>query len=283
MDKNTVDINVRVLNRTGLFTKEYKMWILHGDDTSKTNNFVPLKTFWENAVQIAVLTAIPASQHGYGMAATDDNESAHLLTYVVSNFGMAYAATQESLRSNAANILAIQGQLQMLCQAVGTSQPPQQQPGRPWNRRNCCQQCGGHNGGSNSGYNIGSDGYSGSSSGGNANGSGYSGSGGGGNGGGYGSSYGGSNGGHQTPSSLPPLPVKQYKNWNYCFTHDGDVDKNHTSRTCACPGENHQRAATCTSTMGGNMRHMNKTILPSTVSRCPAPTRSPPQPINSLT
>ncbi len=27
-DKDTVDIGVRVLNRTGLFAKEYKMWIL---------------------------------------------------------------------------------------------------------------------------------------------------------------------------------------------------------------------------------------------------------------
>ncbi len=44
------------------------------------------------------------------MAATDDNASASL-TDVVSNFGTAYAATQESLRLNTANIMAIQGQL----------------------------------------------------------------------------------------------------------------------------------------------------------------------------
>ncbi len=46
------------------------------------------------------------------------------LTDAVSNFGTAYAATQESLRSNKANITAIQGQLQMLCQALGNGQPP---------------------------------------------------------------------------------------------------------------------------------------------------------------
>jgi hypothetical protein len=40
------------------------------------------------------------------------------------------------------------------------------------------------------------------------------------------------------------LPVKQYKNWNYCFTHGGNVNNNHTSMTCACPSENHQCAAT---------------------------------------
>ncbi len=31
-NKDTVDIGVRVLNRTGLFGEEYKAWILRGDD-----------------------------------------------------------------------------------------------------------------------------------------------------------------------------------------------------------------------------------------------------------
>jgi hypothetical protein len=96
-DKDTVNIGVNVLNRTGLFPKEYKTWILCGNTTSKTNDFISFKTFWENAVQIAALTPIPASQHGYGMAAATNDPSAHLLTDAVSNFGTAYAATQESL------------------------------------------------------------------------------------------------------------------------------------------------------------------------------------------
>ncbi len=70
---------------------------IRGDDASKTNNFFSLKTIWENTVQIAAFTAIPASQHGYGMAATNNDALAHLLTDAVSNFGMAYATTQESL------------------------------------------------------------------------------------------------------------------------------------------------------------------------------------------
>jgi hypothetical protein len=105
-DKDTVDISVCVLNCTGLFAKEYKTWILRGDDANKAIDFAAFKSFWENAVQIAALTSVPASQHGYGMAATDDDASASL-TDVVSNFGTAYAATQESLRSNTANIMAI--------------------------------------------------------------------------------------------------------------------------------------------------------------------------------
>jgi hypothetical protein len=96
-DKDTVDIGVRVLNCTGLFPKEYKTWILCGNDASKMNDFVSFKTFWVNAVQIAAFTPVPASQHGYSMAATDDDALAHLLTNALSTFGMAYTTTQESL------------------------------------------------------------------------------------------------------------------------------------------------------------------------------------------
>jgi hypothetical protein len=44
-NKDTVNIRIHVLNRMGLFPKEYKTWILHGNDTRKTNDFVSFKTF----------------------------------------------------------------------------------------------------------------------------------------------------------------------------------------------------------------------------------------------
>ena len=94
--KDTADISIRVLNRTGLLAKEYKTWILRGDNPNNAIDFVAFKSFWENAVQIAAFTSVPASQHGYGMVATDGDASASL-TDAVSNFGMVYAATQESL------------------------------------------------------------------------------------------------------------------------------------------------------------------------------------------
>jgi hypothetical protein len=121
-NKDTVDIGVHVLNSTSIFAKEYKAWILRGNNASKTNDFAAFKSFWENAVQIVAFTSVPASQHRYGMAAT--NEDTIPLTDAVSNFGTAYAATQELLRSTTANIAAMQGQIQMLCQAVGAGQPP---------------------------------------------------------------------------------------------------------------------------------------------------------------
>ena len=100
-----------------------------------------------------------------GLASNDDTAS---LTDAVSNFGTAYTATQESLRSNTANINAIQGQLQMLCQALDNGQPP---PGvinyqqRPRGGRGRGQQRGGNNGGrggyGGGGYNGGGANYNG--------------------------------------------------------------------------------------------------------------------------
>jgi len=123
-DADIVDIEIRVLHRTGLFAEEYKAWITRGDDATNSMDFAAFRAFWESAVNIAAFTATPASQHGYGMLATEDDVSTTLLTDAVNNFGVAYAATQESLRSNSATITAMQGQLQMLCNAIGTQPPP---------------------------------------------------------------------------------------------------------------------------------------------------------------
>ena len=118
-DDDIVDIGIRVLHRTGLFAKEYKAWITLGDDATNSMSFAAFRAFWETAVNIAAFTATPASQHGYGMAAAKDNALTTLLTDAVNNFGIVYAATQESLRSSNASISAMQGQLQMLCNMIG--------------------------------------------------------------------------------------------------------------------------------------------------------------------
>jgi hypothetical protein len=85
-----------------------------------------------NTVNIASFTATLASQHGYGMNAIDNDQSATYLnlTNAVSNFGAAYATTQERLCNNNALINAMQGQIQMLCNALG-NQPPAGMPQNP--------------------------------------------------------------------------------------------------------------------------------------------------------
>jgi hypothetical protein len=138
-DDDIVDIGIRVLHQTGLFSEEYKTWILCGNNATKMNNFTTFRAFWADAVNIASFTATPASSHGYGMAAAKDNSSA--LTDAVYNFGAAYAATQESQHTSNKAINAMQGQIQMLCQALGSHPPPnmmpyhQQQGARPPKRQ----------------------------------------------------------------------------------------------------------------------------------------------------
>jgi hypothetical protein len=121
-DKDIVDIGIHVLHRTGLSSEEYKTWILRGNNATKTNNLTAFRTFWADAVNIASFTSTPASSRCYGMAATKDNSST--LTDAVSNFGAAYAATQESQRTSNKAINAMQGQIQILCQALGSHPPP---------------------------------------------------------------------------------------------------------------------------------------------------------------
>ncbi len=60
------------------------------------------------------------------MAATKDNSSA--LTDAVSNFGVAYAVTKESQGTSNEAINAMQVQIQMLCQALGSHPPPNMMP-----------------------------------------------------------------------------------------------------------------------------------------------------------
>jgi hypothetical protein len=125
-----VNIGICVIHWTGLFAEEYKAWIMPGNNPINDMDFAAFGSFWETAVNIVSFTATPASQHGYGMNAIEDDPLAAYLTDAVSNFGAAYAATQESLRNKNASINAMQGQIQMLCIALG-NQPPAGMPQYP--------------------------------------------------------------------------------------------------------------------------------------------------------
>jgi hypothetical protein len=103
--------------------EEYKAWIMRGNNPTKDMGFAAFCSFCETAVNTASFMATPTLQHGHGMNAVEDNPSAASLTDAVSNFGVAYAAMQESLHNNNASISAMQGQIQMLCNALG-NQPP---------------------------------------------------------------------------------------------------------------------------------------------------------------
>jgi hypothetical protein len=193
-------------------------------------DFVAFRSFWETAVNINIASfmATPVLQHGYGMNAVGDNPSAASLTDTVSNFGAAYVVMQESLRNSNTSINAMQGQIQMLCNALG-NQPPAGMLQYPQQTNQGHQARSGQHGQQQN----------------NGNGSGYY--------QGSGMTFDSSGGSYPTQGiSNPPSPIKKFNNWNYCHTHGGDVHNNHTSATCAQPGVNNQNAATRSNTMGGN-------------------------------
>jgi hypothetical protein len=214
------------------------------------------------------------------MNAIGNNQSTAYLANAVSNFGAAYTATQESLRNNNASINAMQGQMKMLCNALGNQPPagmpqyPQQsnqgrqaQGGQRVQQQNQCQQGQPRGGG------------------GGAN-----------NGGGQNRLYRGNNTGHgNNPgitfnsgggsyptqgTSNPPSPFKKFINWNYCHTHGCNIHNNHTSATCAQPSVNHQPAATRSNMTGGNNKGILKTLLPGATAQCTPAAQPAQQPTN---
>jgi hypothetical protein len=188
------------------------------------------------------------------MAAIDvDGSSIALYSKSMANFGAAYAAMQESVKSQTNSLVAIQAQLaglQQFCMAIGQQQPPpnniyyapQQQQRHHNNSRN------NHGGTGGGGFN--------------------------GNGGGYPQQptlhQGQQSGGR---GFVCPAPYKRYENWNYCHTHGGDVKDGHTSATCNRQGPVHNLNATRANMMGSSPAGMHKMILPSATGRTPPPHR----------
>jgi hypothetical protein len=173
------------------------------------------------------------------------------------NFCASYAATQETIKSQATSLATMQGQLaniQQFCMAV-SQQPPStiyQPPSNnypPAQHQRTTYHRGGRGGGQGRG------------------------------------GHGGSNqqptwygfGGAGTQNQRAPTPFKRYKNWNYCFSHGGNVDDAHTSKTCGRPGPTHNRYATRANMMGGSAAGMHKSILPSAAGRTAATTTWRPQ------
>ncbi len=215
------------------------------------------KEYWARAITLVNQTSIPAVQHGYGMAARDDDALHVSYSKLLANFGAAYAATQETIKTQVTNMAAMQCQvtnIQQFCMTVSqqpspTSYAPTQQQRMS---NNCCGRCNG--GGHDRGY-------------------------GGGNGGdGFPQQptwFGGNGAGAQQPS-FPPTPYKRWENWNYCHTHGSNMDNAHTSTTCGNHGPTHNPNASRANIMGGLTAGMHKTILPPAHNRKPPPPPLPP-------
>ena len=108
-------------------SEEYKNWIAREHETPPIVEMIDsFKEYWAAAISLVNQTSTPAANHGYGMAAMDDDTSIAAYGESLANFGAAYAATQESMKSQATTMAAMQGQLaniQQFCMAVN-QQPP---------------------------------------------------------------------------------------------------------------------------------------------------------------
>jgi hypothetical protein len=126
-NRDVIDIGLRIIKRCGMYAKEYKNLI-------SRKNAVPLivkmidsfKEYWANVIALINQTAVLALHHGYGMTAVDNNALLVLYGDLLTNFGTGYAATQETMKSQADSLVAMQGQLayiQQFCMVIG-QQPP---------------------------------------------------------------------------------------------------------------------------------------------------------------
>jgi hypothetical protein len=132
-ERNIIDIGLRVIKCCGMYAKEYKAWIGIKNAGQLVSPCVKqmldsFKGFWSNAITLVNQTSVPALQHGYDMAAMDDNGGS-IASYgkSLANFDAAYAAMQETVKSQADSLSAIQAQLaglQQFCMAIEQQQPP---------------------------------------------------------------------------------------------------------------------------------------------------------------
>jgi hypothetical protein len=257
-NRDVINIGLRVIKQCGMYSEEYKNWIARENKSPPiTERIDSFKEYWANVIALVNQTAAQASPHGYSMSAMDDDALIASYSESHANFGAAYAATQELMKSQATTMASMQGQLtniQQLCMAVGQQPPPNNYaPAQQQHTFNNCRDRrngGGHNNGGGGGGGV--------------------------NGGGsfQQPAWFGGNGASTQQPTHPPTPYKRWENWNYCHTHGGDVDDTQTSASCGNRGPTHNPNATRAANanmMGGSIAGMHKTILPSACGRTPPP------------
>jgi hypothetical protein len=228
-DCDVIDIGLRVIKHCGMYAGEYKNWI-------SRENVVPLiikmidsfKEYWADAIALVNQTAVPALQHGYGMTTMDDDPLVAAYNDSLANFGAVFAATQETMKNQANSLVAMKTQLSNIQLCMNVGQQPPSSGYAPAQQQRTFTNHNKHNGGGQ------------------------------GNNRGFPQqptmNYGGTGGGQQQDMHSSPNPYKRWENWNYCSSHGGDVDDNHTSAMCGKPGPMHNPNATRANIMGGISR-----------------------------
>ena len=90
VDRVIINIGIRVIKQCGLYVEEYKQWISQATATPLIAEMLDtFKTFWADKITFVNQTAIPASAHGYRMAAVNDDDTVALYGESIANFGAA--------------------------------------------------------------------------------------------------------------------------------------------------------------------------------------------------
>jgi hypothetical protein len=96
---NVIDIGLRVIKQWGMYSKEYKNWIARESKSPPiVETMDSFKEYWSGGIALVNQTAAPASQHGYGMAAVDNDALIASYNETLTNFGAAYVAMQETIK-----------------------------------------------------------------------------------------------------------------------------------------------------------------------------------------
>jgi hypothetical protein len=75
-DRDIANIGLRVIKWCGMYAKEYKAWIASKAKCPRiVETFDTFKMFWAAKIKLVNQTAVPASMHGYGMAAVNNDNS----------------------------------------------------------------------------------------------------------------------------------------------------------------------------------------------------------------
>jgi hypothetical protein len=113
MDNHGVtDISLHVIKHSGMYTKEYKNWILCENTVPQIIETIDsFKKYWANVIALVNQTAVLALQHGYGMTAMVDDTFVAVYSDLLANFGAMFAATHETMKSQANSLVTMQNLL----------------------------------------------------------------------------------------------------------------------------------------------------------------------------
>jgi hypothetical protein len=99
-NRDVIDIGLRIIKHCGMYTKEYKNWILRKNVVPPVVKTIDsFKEYWANAIVHVNQTAVPALQHGYGMTVINDDALVAAYNDSLANFGAMFPAMQETMKS----------------------------------------------------------------------------------------------------------------------------------------------------------------------------------------